>query len=215
MNWQEYQEAVACLYEQAEGIGEIQRNVLVPDRVTGQRRQIDVLLTIKGKGHELLIVIDAKFHADPIDVKVVEEVLSLTMAVGANKAVIVAPNGWTKPAEAKAQFESCDLRILSVEEALDLIVPDKWSMCESCNQDCVVLDQDGMAQFDSGQIIWWLAGRCRNCKVAFVWCQDCGVQYSVSVEDSVTCDCGHNWFNTDEGLSVQFYAEEEHDEQDC
>ncbi len=37
MEWQEYQEAAAILYEQAEGIGVVCRNVLLPDKVTGPR----------------------------------------------------------------------------------------------------------------------------------------------------------------------------------
>lgn len=205
MNWQEYQDAVACLYDQAEEIGEVQRNVFVADRVTGQRRQIDVLLTIKTRGHALRVVIDAKFHSRPIDVTVVEEVLSLAAAVGANKAIIVASNGWTEPAEKKAAFESCDLRMLSLADALDLIVPDKWEMCSACDRDCIVLDQDGMMQDEGGGYIWWLAGRCRECRSCFLWCQDCGVQYYIDRSSSITCDCGHAWFNTENGLHIRFH----------
>jgi hypothetical protein len=39
MERQEYQEAVANLYEQTEGIGVVRRNVPLPDKVTGQMRQ--------------------------------------------------------------------------------------------------------------------------------------------------------------------------------
>ena len=50
--------AVARLYEQASGIGEIRRNVFLPDRVTGQARQIDVLLDVAARGHTVRILID-------------------------------------------------------------------------------------------------------------------------------------------------------------
>jgi hypothetical protein len=40
MTWQEYQEAAARPYEQAEGIGTVRRNAYLPGRVTGQKRQI-------------------------------------------------------------------------------------------------------------------------------------------------------------------------------
>ena len=49
MTWQEYQEAVAVLYEQADGFGNVSRNVMVPDKITGQPRQIDVLIEIEAK----------------------------------------------------------------------------------------------------------------------------------------------------------------------
>jgi len=36
MTWQEYQEAVAELYEQTDGFGNVSRNVMVLDKITGQ-----------------------------------------------------------------------------------------------------------------------------------------------------------------------------------
>ena len=53
MTWQEYQEAVAVLYEQADGFGNVIRNVMVPDKITGQPRQIDGgrLRDAKGRIH--------------------------------------------------------------------------------------------------------------------------------------------------------------------
>lgn len=102
MKWQEYQEAVAAFYEQLEGFGNIRRNVFLPDLVTGQSRQIDVMIDLNERGHSLSILIDAKFHSTPLDVKDIEEVAALSQAVGANKAVIVAANGFTEPAKTKA-----------------------------------------------------------------------------------------------------------------
>jgi hypothetical protein len=204
MNWQEYQEAVACFYEQLDGFGEVRRNVYIPDKVTRQKRQIDVLVELKAKGHSLSVVIDAKFHRDPIDVKIIEEIAALADAVGASKAVVVAANGWTEPAKIKAEHLSCDLRILTLEDALDLVVADKWMMCPHCQRDCIVLDQDGMLTMQNGFILWWLAGRCRECKHAIVWCQDCGEQFEIDLEKTVTCYCGHVWSNDSDGISGSF-----------
>lgn len=195
MTWQEYQEAVALLYEQLEGIGTIQRNVRMPDRLTGQDRQVDVLLTIESKGHKFQAVVDAKFHTEPIDVKVVEEVIALAEAVGIGKSIIVAANGWTGPAETKAGHRYCDLRLLTLEDALELIEPDKWMMCPSCSRDCIVMDQDNAYGHPSGAWIWWLAGACRECRATLVWCQDCGEQFLISPENSLTCNCNYRWVN--------------------
>jgi hypothetical protein len=92
----------AILYEQAEGIGVVRRNVLLPDKVTGQMRQIDGLIELEVKGHQIWILVDAKFRKDKLDVKDIEDVLALVEAVNASKSVIVAANGWTGPAETKA-----------------------------------------------------------------------------------------------------------------
>lgn len=207
MKWQEYQDAVAVLYEQAEGFGNVRRNVLVPDKVTGQSRQIDVLIEINAKGHPLNLVVDAKFHATPIDVKEVESVLALTDAIGANKAIIVAANGWTEPAAKKASHVGCDLRLLSLEEAIDLLVPDKWEICPNCQHDCIVLDDDGALITKDGLIFWWLAGQCRECKYAFAWCQECGIYMHIPFDSRTECTCGHIWENKGDGVNLTLVEE--------
>jgi hypothetical protein len=209
MTWQEYQEAVSVLYEQLEGVGTVLRNQRIPDRVTGQPRQIDTLLILETKGHKISIVIDAKFHSEPIDVKTVEEVAALADAIGSSKSVIVAMNGWTEPAAKKAEFLSCDLRLLTLDDALDLIVPDKWMLCPNCERDCVVLDQTNIVPASSGLLIWWLAGACRECRFLIAWCQDCGTQYHLKNGESVKCYCGHVWDNDDGDLSFTSSTEEE------
>lgn len=208
MTWQEYQDAVALLYEQLDGFGQVKRNVRMPDNVTGQSRQIDVLIELEERGHILRILIDAKFHSSPLDVKDIEEVAALTQAVGANKAVIVAANGFSAPAMAKAEFIQCDLMTLSLEDALDLIVPEKWKMCPFCHSDCIVLDQDGITSSERRMWFWWLAGQCRECRSGRVHCQDCGLKFYIESGGSEICGCGHEWFASAEGLSIAFGQEE-------
>lgn len=208
MKWQEYQEAVAVFYEQLEGFGNVRRNVFKPDLVTGQPRQIDVMIDLNERGHSLSILIDAKFHSTPLDVKDIEEVAALSQAIGANKAVIVAANGFTEPAMAKANFIQCDLMPLTLEEALDLIIPDKWKLCPICNTDCIVLDHDGIVPLENGLIFWWLAGQCRECKCARVHCQDCGFKMYIEIDKPMVCGCGHEWSSTFEGVTIEFFKED-------
>lgn len=202
MNWQEYQEAVCELYTQAEGIGVVERNLHIPDRVTGQKRQVDGLLTLRSKGHAVRVLLEAKFHSSRIDVKDIEETAALCRAVGADKAVLVVANGWTEPAYRLAQFLSMDLRLLTIGEALDLIVQEKWKMCPHCGRDCIVLDSPGAVGF-GGVYIWWLAGRCRSCRTAHVHCQDCGEKLIIEPDYNHKCYCGYVWRNTEEALTFQ------------
>jgi len=132
-------------------------------------------------------------------VKVVEETIGLVTAVGACKGVIVASNGWTKTAEVKSAATGVDLRLLTLEEALDLIVPDKWQMCQACFSDCIVLDHDGALEVDDS-IFWWLAGQCRNCRSGFAWCQECGEYLHIPVGEAVRCPCGHSWSCAEDGM---------------
>jgi len=202
MDWQEYEEAVARMYEQAEGLGEIRRNVFFPDRVSGEPRQIDVALVIEAKGHEILVIVDAKFRKEKLDVKDIEGVLALADAVGANKSIVVAANGWTRPAELKARFVGLDLVLLDVESALDLMVEDKWELCPGCERDCIVLEFTG-ALILSGLYAVVLAGQCRECRLGWVWCWDCGVHLHVPVGTEQCCACDHAWRVAKEGVFVR------------
>ncbi len=202
MNWQEYQEAVGELYAQMEGIGRVSKNIFLPDKITGQARQIDVWIEADIKSHKIGILIDAKYRKDKIDVKDVEEVLSLADAVGANMCVLVALKGWTKPAEIKAQATGLDLRLLTLEQALDLMVPDKWIVCPECMNDCIVMDCAG------GMVVgnmWSLltAGRCRECKTARVYCWACGYRMLLKLKEQMKCDCGHLWKNSAKSITVK------------
>lgn len=183
---------------------------MIPDKITGHARQIDVLIELEAKGHSVKLVVDAKFHSSPIDVKEVESVLALTDAVGASKAVIVAANGWTTPAAIKAGHAGCDLRVLPLEEALDLIVADKWEMCPCCQRDCIVLDQDGSLVTEDGLVFWWLAGQCRECMHSFAWCQECGSYLEIPRGKSAECTCHHLWMNSGDGINLTLHEERSH-----
>lgn len=74
---------------------------------------------------QLKIVIDAKYHTRKLNVKDIEGVIGLARAVGADKAAIVAANGWSKPAEKKADKSRLDLRLLSTKDALSLLL--EWT----------------------------------------------------------------------------------------
>jgi hypothetical protein len=211
VTWQEYQDAVGELYEQLDDLGTVHRSVTIPDKVTGQPRQLDVLIEMEAYGHTLRMVVDAKFYNEKIDVKDVEEVLALAESVNANQVVIVAANGWSEPAGKKAAHHGCALRLFTLEEALDLLVSDKWEMCPNCMKDCIVLDLDGAVGYGAGWL-WWLAGRCRECRFGFIWCQDCGSRQDLPPDEDVICGCGHAWRQNDKGLTVRFDVANDDDE---
>lgn len=187
-----------------EKLGTVYKNVSLPDKVTGQPRQVDVWWEIEFGDHKIRVLVDAKLRKYKVDVKDVEEVLALGNAVGANKCVLVVANGWTKPANSKAQFSGLDLKLLSVSKALELVVKDKWRICPACANDCIILDSDGKLP-SVGGIWWWLAGRCRECKAANLWCQECGINMILSLGEGVQCHCGHWWWNEEAGLLLKVY----------
>ena len=159
MEWQEYQDAVAELYVQAEGIGDVQKNITLPDKVTGQPRQVDYLITAVIKGHEVKMIVDAKYYKEKININHIDGVNALAEAVGVDKAIIVCANGWTKPATNKARFLNMELRLWTIEEARECMNPGYWMLCPVCNSGLIIMDNNGFNVSREGIISWWLAGQ--------------------------------------------------------
>lgn len=180
------------LYEQAEGIGQVRRDVRIPDKITGQLRQVDVLIEVSTKGHSVNILVDAKFHASKLDVKDIDDVLALAESVKACKAIVVCANGWTSPAEKKAEHSNLDLRVLDIEGALDLLVPEKWCLCPKCKNDCIVYETALLSDLDEPMSMA-VTGQCRECRHSMVWCWDCGTEAWLNPGESIQCYCGNEW----------------------
>ena len=212
MKWQEYQEAVGRIYEEMNEFGIVKKNITIPDKVTGQPRQIDVWWEMHIGTHIFKILIDAKKRKNKIDVKDVEEIVALAKAVNADKAIIVTNGEWTAPAEIYSKFEGLDLRIFDINEATDIMVENKWKMCKVCNDDCIVLDN--VSGFEiNGQIKWWLAGSCRSCYAMLVNCQDCGQKHIILDGQNWQCICPIVWVNNKGLLEVyQLSGIDEEDE---
>ena len=205
MTWQEYQDAVGEFYIRVEKIGIVKKNISIPDKLTGQKRQIDVWCEIHIGDHLINVLIDAKLRSNPIDVTVVDGVASLAESVKAHKAIIITNEGWTEPAKRKAEFIGMDIKILSIEEALGLVVPNKWIMCYDCNDECVVMDWDGVLYQKKIELFFtWYAGRCRKCKNLYLYCPACGNKTIIEDTDPWKCHCGHTWKTKKDQLFIKF-----------
>jgi hypothetical protein len=202
MDWQEYQSAVSELYAQAEGIGVVRRNITLPDRITGQPRQVDCWIDCHIKGHKLGILIDAKYRKYKINVNQIDDVWALAKAVGADKAIVVCSNGWTNPAETKAKSLGMDLRLWTAEDAAVFMNPDFWMFCPVCDTGLIIMDNEGAIELIDRSILWWLAGQCTECRGGVIWCQACGQQLAAPYGKTRWCFCGHMWRFGKQGLSL-------------
>jgi hypothetical protein len=74
--------------------------VTLDDKIMGRRsqtfRQIDISVRRVVGQFEILIIIDCKDYAKPVDVKDAEDFLGLAEDVGANKGALVSSNGQSK-----------------------------------------------------------------------------------------------------------------------
>lgn len=202
MTWLEYQEAVALFCKEAYANCKVAKNQYIADKDTGSKRQIDVLIEYEANGIKEKIVVDAKYHSTPLDVKEIEAVYMLGFAVGATKTAIFAANGFRQPSYRKAKVIQCDLNTLSIKQALALVLSDFWEMCDDCEEECFEMNQEGAVQFPNGSYLWWLAGQCRKCKTARIQCQDCGETMLIPLDHDTKCYCGYTWFNSKDGICL-------------
>ena len=77
-------------------------NAQMPGRKSKRSRHVDVSVRQQIGQYEILIVIDCKDYARPVDVKGVEEFHGLVDDVGAHRGVLVCPSGFTRSAKERA-----------------------------------------------------------------------------------------------------------------
>jgi hypothetical protein len=88
---------------------EVLHDVRLPGKFSKRDRQIDVLVRQKIGQYEMLIVLDCKDYARPVDVTGVEAFHELLADVGAHKGALVCPKGFTSTAKERAAGYGVDL----------------------------------------------------------------------------------------------------------
>jgi hypothetical protein len=87
LDWKEYEREVEAHFRAEYPSARIEHNVLLDGKLSGTKRQIDLLIKAQICDLPIKIVIDAKHRATKIDVKTVEEFLGLVRDVGAHKGI--------------------------------------------------------------------------------------------------------------------------------
>jgi Restriction endonuclease len=100
---------VAKIQGQLAPDAEVVHDAKLKGRHSKRERQIDVLVRKKIGQYEMLIVLDCKDYARPVDVKGVEEFHGLLTDVGAHKGALVSPRGFTPAAKTRAKGLHVDL----------------------------------------------------------------------------------------------------------
>jgi len=113
---------VQRIQQQLAPTAEVLHNVHLPGHLSKVDRQIDVLVREKIGQYDMLIVLDCKDHARPIDVIGVEAFHELVNDVGGHRGVLVCPAGFTAAAKERARGYGIDLYSPVDTE------PHKWQM---------------------------------------------------------------------------------------
>ncbi len=195
--WLIYERCVATFaVEEFGGIETtITSNAKILGEISGQERQIDVLVDTRWDARtDGRIIIDAKEHADKIDINDVEAFEGMMRDCRAHHGVIVCTNGHTEGAERRAE-DAITITLLTFEQALKF----DWAF-KPCLGPC--LTKSGRKR-QRGMVLWgeyiptgfnglWVivqTGKCDGCHSFHVWCWDCGVRFIVPNEHVVKCDC--------------------------
>lgn len=80
----------------------VQSPAFLPDKVTGQRREVDILLSYGSGNAVTRVALECKEHARKIDVKEVEAFTSKVADLDVDQMVMVSSSGYTAPAVLKA-----------------------------------------------------------------------------------------------------------------
>jgi hypothetical protein len=153
---------VSKIQKQLAPDAEVIHNARLPGRKSHRDRQIDVLVRQAIGQYEMLIVLDCKDYARPVDVKGVEEFYGLIDDVGAHKGALVCPQGFTSAAKERAaglQIDlyspidtdphkwqvrvaipaTCDFRRAKMSFGIQWSAPKRVSIPNEFWRDCVVL----------------------------------------------------------------------------
>ncbi len=100
--WKRFEELVATIQRDLAGDAKVALNDKIIGKRTAVPRQIDISIRQRVAQFEVLVVIDCKDYAKPLDVKGVEEFMGLVQDVGAHRAAMVAAHGYTEAAKKRA-----------------------------------------------------------------------------------------------------------------
>jgi hypothetical protein len=208
--WERYERLVARLVsDQLSTAYCVTPNARVEGRISGRKRQIDVLIDPRHTtDNRTRVIIDAKIRARRIDVTHVEAFRGLMGDVNATHGYLVCPNGHTKAAERRAQ-EAVSIRLLPLDR-LDDFDPSTWPRClaPSCRKGRVFWDGYPVLDMTLVPINWsarervvsyvHYVGKCDRCGRFHVRCLSCGDFFSPTYESEddhgIQCTCRLPWF---------------------
>jgi hypothetical protein len=107
--WKQFELLVAQIQADLAGANAV---VTPNDKIMGQTgifRQIDVSIKSNVGQYSILVVIDCKDYKHPLDIKDVEAFISMAKDVQAHRAAMVAANGYSEAARARAKAAQIEL----------------------------------------------------------------------------------------------------------
>lgn len=186
-------------------------NVRLMGHLSGVERQIDVLIDCRlDADSSRRVIVDAKLHARPLDVKDVEQFEGMMRDVRADRGILVCPSGFSPGAERRAQ-KSINIKLLRPEE-LGAVTLNAWDVCSSGScassragryEGWVLYDEVFHAGFPDEPVAAVAIGKCDLCSCFNVWCWECGQKFALEGNEAEAgCTCPRFWLTSIESDGV-------------
>lgn len=110
-----FQRLIALLTATLAGHADVTESAMLQDRVTGEQREVDILVTATNATYKVNLGIEVIAWSRPADTPWVEKMRAKRDNLPIDKLILVSENGFSGPARRKAQFYG--IETLTIEEA--------------------------------------------------------------------------------------------------
>lgn len=111
MNWKKYEKEIFKIFSNEYPDAEITFDSKIVGRYSKKSRQVDILIEQYIAGNRIRIAIDAKFFNKKIDVKTVENYISMLNDIDAHKGLLITNVGYSKAAINRAYYDPTDIEL--------------------------------------------------------------------------------------------------------
>jgi len=108
-DWQSYEELIYQIYKELEPVADVRMNDKILGLESQKERQIDISIRSNVAGHDILMIVQAKNHKKPADIKIVGEFDSVIRDLRASKGILICSAGFTRTAKEYAKRLKIDL----------------------------------------------------------------------------------------------------------
>lgn len=146
-----FQRLVTLLTASLADDAEVTESAMLVDRVTGEPREVDILVSGKAGGFAVQIGIEVIAWARPADTPWIEKMRAKHDNLSTDKLILVSENGFFEPAIRKAKFYGIELLTLEEATAAD------WPLIATLEASGVFevmtieFTTKGIVKFDSGE----------------------------------------------------------------
>jgi len=100
--WQRYEQSVRTMLSTLDPAAKVIHNKHVTGRLSGKKRQIDVLATGTVVGQEVTVAVECKRHGRPSTIQLVDQFIGKLLDIGADRGILYSYAGFTSSAVSRA-----------------------------------------------------------------------------------------------------------------